>query len=127
MLIRHGTTGKWEPPKRGYGSEDDLQRLIEGSPDLLPGLEGIVASAREVRVKIGSSTGRIDNLCLDANGHIAIVECKLGTNDEIKREVVGQVLSYAAALSRYSFEDLNQTFEADNGRDLKELADESRG
>ena len=52
-------------------------------------------------------------LVIEAAGEITLVECKLRANPEIRRQVVGQALAYAAALW-----DLDRAFGRQTGRPL---------
>ncbi|HSH58609.1 MAG TPA: hypothetical protein VK988_03000 [Acidimicrobiales bacterium] len=49
----------------------------------------------------------MDNLYVSPAGEITVVEAKLWRNPEARRKVVGQVLDYAAALRRMTYEDLD--------------------
>jgi len=82
-----------------YGDEDELQELLDkGSAELVPVDPAVgdvhVVFAREV----ATGSGPIDLVGVGSSGSITIMECKLAKNHQIKREVVGQVLDYAAAL-----------------------------
>lgn len=92
--------------KSGYLSEDHLQRLLASYPDLLSG-DGNDATSprrwlligREVgvpREEAGSSFWALDHLFLDQDGVPTLVEVKRGGDTRIRREVVGQMLDYAA-------------------------------
>lgn len=75
--------------------EGPLQELIEERPGVLPWVDkGPAAVAIELRVP---KAGQADVVVVDAAGQITIVECKLAWNGDY-RQVVGQVLSYAAGL-----------------------------
>lgn len=92
--------------KSGYLSEDHLQRLLASYPDLIPG-DGIDTTsprrwlliAREVgvpREESGGSFWALDHLFLDQDGVPTLVEVKRGDDTRLRREVVGQMLDYAA-------------------------------
>jgi hypothetical protein len=49
-------------------------------------------------------------LVVEANGDITLVECKLRANPEIRRQVVGQALAYAASVWQMSYEELDEAF-----------------
>lgn len=89
-----------------FDSEDLLQSHLADCPDLLAG-DQINSSeprkwllvSREVSLPSDSSgVGRwsVDHLFLDQDGIPTIVEVKRSTNSQIRREVVGQMLEYAA-------------------------------
>ncbi len=90
--------------------------LLAKAPELLPVEEGArVAVATEVAVP---DIGYIDLLGVDPEGNITLVECKLGSNTEIKRKVVGQIFAYAAGLWKMSYEGFDQAFAAKHGASL---------
>ncbi len=91
---------------QGNYSESWLQSLIHERPELLPighiepGLGALVSVAREVRC----GHGYIDNLFVTGEGEIVLVEAKLWSNPQARREVVAQALDYVAALTGKSYE-----------------------
>ncbi len=105
-----------------YDSEDLLQRHLADYPDLLAGdqlgsLEPRrwVLIAREMSLP-GDDTGvdrwSVDHLFLDQDGVPTIVEVKRSTDTRIRREVVGQMLEYAAnAVVYWPAEELRRRFE----------------
>lgn len=87
-----------------YETEDRLQRYLAKHPDLLAGDQIDDANprqwlfvAREVGVRSESgSAGRLDHLFLDQDAIPTLVEVKRSSDTRIRREVVGQMLDYAA-------------------------------
>ncbi len=89
-----------------YSSEDILQALLARYPDLLPGDQIAPDNPRRwllVKREMGvpgvaDGNGRwsLDHLFLDQDGIPTFVECKRATDTRIRREVVAQVLEYAA-------------------------------
>jgi len=89
-----------------YDSEDLLQSLIANYPNLLAGeLFNRESPRRWLLVKReagvpgkadGGNQWSIDNLFLDQDGIPTIVEVKRSSDTRIRREVVGQMLDYAA-------------------------------
>ncbi|MFD4242231.1 hypothetical protein ACFWP3_11650 [Streptomyces sp. NPDC058525] len=60
--------------------------------------------AREMKVPTGSESGStywLDHLFVDADGVPTLVEVKRAADNRIRREVVGQMLDYAANGARY--------------------------
>lgn len=119
ILIR-AQGGKWQSVEKvGFKNESELQELLYGSPELLAeDGNGIVVFARECSLP---GSGYTDLIGVDVQGEILIVETKLARNREIRREVIGQVLEYAAYLWQMSFEDFNQRFVAREGRSILDL------
>lgn len=95
-------------------SEDVLQELLDDHLDLLPIDElssswgPLVSLGRE----IGLQVGYIDNLFVSPAGEITLVEAKLWRNPQARREVVGQILDYAAAIASMSYDDLDNAVQA---------------
>lgn len=90
-----------------------LQKLLHEFPqtlpvrDIDPGFGGLVP----VGLEIPTSAGSIDNFFVTNDGDLAIVECKLWRNPEARREVVAQIIDYAHALARCSYEDLDRAIQ----------------
>jgi hypothetical protein len=86
-----------------FGLEADLQSLLAEHPDLLPGDQIDTESPRrwlligqEVLVPGETSDWRLDHLFVDQDGIPTLVEVKRGSNPELRRKVLGQMLDYAA-------------------------------
>ena len=102
FAIRDGE-GLTELTQTTYENEDLLQSLIEKHPEILAG-EQInpddprkwVLISREMGVSLDESRGRIDHLYIDQDAIPTFIEVKRGTDTRIRREVVGQMLDYAA-------------------------------
>src|SRR5688500_8757685 len=86
----------------GEYNEAWLQALAFAHPEVLPigdiepGFGELCPIAREVPC----GHGTIDNLYITGAGELVLVEAKLWKNPQARREVVGQVLDYIAALMR---------------------------
>jgi hypothetical protein len=81
----------------------------------LPECDGSEAVAGELQVP---ETGRVDLVCVSSAGTITLVECKLQSNPEIRRRIVGQVFAYAAGLWKLSYEDFDSAFRARHSASL---------
>lgn len=94
-----------EMRERAYDSEDLLQELLAKYPNLLAG-EQLAGSPRrwllvkrEVGVpdrEAGGSRWSLDHLFIDQGAVPTLVEVKRSDDTRIRREVVGQMLDYAA-------------------------------
>lgn len=92
-----------------FAVEDDLQRLLELHPNLLSGEQlrpgdpvRWLFVKREAGIPDGDSQGdrwSLDHLFLDQDATPTLVEVKRSTDTRIRREVVGQMLDYAANAS----------------------------
>lgn len=121
LMVRRG--GKWRPMEvQLYGNEEELQQLLHETPSLLPGVSAGALAAREVEIP---DVGYVDLIVVDADGAITLVECKLRSNSQIRREVVGQILAYASGLWRMSYLDFERRFARVSGSSIDVLAAES--
>lgn len=118
-----------------YEKEDDLQALLADYPDLLPGdqidLENPrrwLLVARELSVPDSDDdTGRwsLDHLFLDQDGTPTFVECKRASDTRSRREVVAQMLDYAAnGTLHWKMDNLRQSAAETAQRNGKSLDDE---
>jgi hypothetical protein len=89
-----------------YQDEEALQTLLAASPNLLPlaNPDAPVVVASEV----GTTAGPVDLVAVDALGEIALVECKLRANPDIRRSIVGQLMAYAAAVWTLSYDEFDR-------------------
>lgn len=95
-----------EMTDQDYASEDRLQVLLAKYPNLLAGdqidsneLRRWLLVSREVSLaseEDGAGRWSVDHLFLDQDAIPTIVEVKRSTDTRIRREVVGQMLDYAA-------------------------------
>lgn len=118
------TNGKMdELEEQRFPDEDAIQALIAKHPDLVGGGRITPNEPRRwilIRREQGvpdteESPGRwsVDVLLLDQDAIPTIVEVKRGSNTQLRREVVGQVLEYAAhARHTWDAAELRRTFEA---------------
>jgi hypothetical protein len=88
----------------GKSLEDALQTLLEENPNLIPGKQ--IAPSSEsppkfvlLRREMPISGWSLDHLFVDQYGVPTLVEAKLMQNPESRREVIGQVIEYAANAS----------------------------
>jgi hypothetical protein len=118
-----------------YDSEDLLQALLHDHPDLLAGDQMDESAprrwllvSREFGVPLeeeGPDRLSLDHLFLDQDAVPTLVEVKRSSDTRIRREVVGQMLDYAAhAVAYWSLGALRARFEAgcdDRGEDPAHL------
>lgn len=112
-----------EMNEQAYDSEDLLQTLLAKYPSLLAGSQIDAKSPRkwllidrEFGVPSedgGSDQWALDHLFLDQDAIPTIVEVKRSTDTRIRREVVGQMLDYAAnAVVYWPIDRIRSRFEA---------------
>lgn len=106
IYLLQGNEGLVKMTEKSYDSEALLQELIAKYPDLLAGDQ--MDSSRPRRWLLikreaelaseadGSARWSVDHLFLDQDGVPTIVEVKRSSDTRIRREVVGQMLDYAA-------------------------------
>jgi len=111
-----------EMNESGYITEDHLQELLANYPDLISGSQinpdrprRWLLISREFGVPDelnANDRWSLDNLFIDQDGIPTLVEVKRSTDTRIRREVIGQVLDYAAnAVSYWSVEEIKYRFE----------------
>src|SRR5260370_37504574 len=103
--------------------EDDFQQLLEKYPVLLSGNQSdargprrwlLIKREKSIPAEDGGS-GRwsVDHLFVDQDGVPTLVEVKRQSDTRLRREVVGQMLDYAAnAIVYWPIEQLRAEFEA---------------
>ena len=103
-------------------NEDAFQELLEDYPNLLAGDQiderdprKWLLVSREVPIPDSDKSGgrwSVDHLFLDQEGIPTLVEVKRASDTRIRREVVGQLLEYAAnALNYWTVESIRKSFE----------------
>lgn len=104
-----------------YDSEALLQQLLADHPGVLAGNAGgtvdqrwlLVTREASVPDEFGVSRWAVDHLFLDQDAVPTLVEVKRSTDTRIRREVVGQMLDYAAnAVAYWPIDRLRAAFEA---------------
>ena len=116
ILIRKGDEPWREPAVQAYRDEGGLQDILTESPQLIPGV-GPIAVVAEFYVP---GIGNADLVGVEPSGEITIVECKLITNPDIRRTVVGQILAYASGLWQMTAEEFSELFARRASRPLIE-------
>jgi hypothetical protein len=106
--------GKFESGERIYltdlegKNEGWLRDTLFDHPEIIPvddidsTFGPLVPLCKELRTEVGS----VDAVFINALGRLTLVECKLWKNPEARRQLVAQTLDYVAALSRWSYADL---------------------
>jgi hypothetical protein len=131
ILLRDQKTKKWEPiDSANYSAEHELQKLLAETPSLIPigeireNSSPLVAAVRELGLPGSGST---DILAFNPEGEIAVIECKLSANSEIKRKVIAQLLEYGAYLRGMSYDDLDGLILHKTSQNLTELVGQAGG
>lgn len=119
----------------GAFSEKWLQETLRRHPDVLPtddiepAFHPLIPIGREVHTEAGP----IDDLFISYAGYLVVVETKLWRNPEARREVIAQLLDYASALARFTYDQVDaatceyvKKYEGETCASLEEWV-ESRG
>ncbi|WP_326603068.1 hypothetical protein [Rhodococcus sp. PD04] len=124
LLIRDTSTGgSWSSPEMtAYTNEDHLQAIIARGTRARP------RSSRQRPGAAGAIHCRRPGRCVHRRpaGEIIMVECKLASNSDRRRMVIGQVLDYAAAIWQSGPEAFHRQWSRQGGPDLSELDDGAR-
>ena len=116
-----------------FATEDELQELIAKYPELLDGEQIRPGDARRwILIKreksIATNAGKpwsVDHLIVDQDAVPTLVEVKRGSNSEVRRTIVGQMLEYAAnAADAWTVDELRDAFERSARADGREPVDE---
>jgi hypothetical protein len=120
ILIRVGGTGAWASPETmAYTDEAHLRDLLAQDPGRIPGVSAEALTVRE----LPTTAGFVDVTAIDEDGSITVVECKLGSNRDERRKVIGQVQDYASAVWQTGFESFQQNWTSRGGELLSDRLD----
>jgi hypothetical protein len=114
LLVRRGGEPWSTPEVWTYTDEAHLQALLAADPARVPGVGLEAVAIREM----STEAGPLDVCIVSANGDVTIVECKLASNSERRRMVIGQVLDYAAAIWTAGPDEFLAAWRARDGADL---------
>lgn len=110
-----------EPGESGY-RESLLQHLIHSTPECLPVREiepafvGLRSVCTELPLRRGGTERYADNLLINPDGRICLAECKLAGNSEADRDVLAQLLDYAASLAELDYAGLSSLVRKSSGQ-----------
>lgn len=129
ILIRNNKSEEWRVAESVTArAEAELQELLAESPSLIPvdeireGVSPLVLAVQEFGLP---GSGNTDILAFSPDGDIAIIECKLATNPESKRKVIGQILEYGAHLWEMDYTQIDARIQTLKGNGLSELVEEA--
>jgi hypothetical protein len=86
-----------------------LKLTLRDSPQLLALCSEGSVFVDELTVPL---VGSVDLAGVGPKGDITLVECKLGSNPEIRRSIIGQIFAYAAGFWKMTYEDFDRLFSA---------------
>ena len=122
IFVLHDGRNLIELSQAYYENEDSFQRLIEKHPEILAGDQITpddprkwILISREMgvpAVQDGNSQWYLDHLFIDQDAIPTFVEVKRSTDTRIRREVVAQMLDYAAnAIQYWPIEQIREQYE----------------
>ena len=110
IYIRSDGGGLSPLEEEPFSTEDELQALIAEHPELLDGQQirpgdprRWILVTREKGIAETTDSGArwsVDHLIIDQDAVPTLAEVKRGSNPEIRRAIVGQLLEYAAHASK---------------------------
>jgi hypothetical protein len=108
ILIRKKGARRWSKVKeQKFENESALQNILYQSPEIIP-IEKLGENLIKPKLFVKEAglpgSGYTDLLGIDEQGGITIIECKLATNTDVRRKVIGQVLEYAAYLWQMDYD-----------------------
>lgn len=124
IVIRKGKEPWKVVESSGYNNESHLQALMAEDPTLVPvtdlgvSVSPFLVAVREVTLR---GSGSLDILAFNESGGMAVMECKLADNPEIRRKVIGQIVEYAAFLNKLDYEELDEIVLRRAGQHLHKL------
>jgi hypothetical protein len=128
ILTRAHGSNEWEVAESVKGAEAGLQALLVDSPLLIP-IQEIREDVSPLVVAVAEfglpGSGATDILAFSPDGDVAILECKLAANPQSRREVIGQILEYAAYLWEMTYEDVTARVQSRKEQALAELVEEA--
>ena len=111
-MIKEGKTEYLSKVSLDSREYDELwmQHLCYNNPGILPiaEIEQTFTDMVPICKELGSPSGSMDLVYVNAYGFIAIGECKLWRNPEARRKVIAQILEYAKDLSNWNYEEFEK-------------------
>ncbi|MES2120354.1 MAG: DUF4268 domain-containing protein [Pseudomonadota bacterium] len=130
IIYQVGADGTLTRMKPGQpANEDEIQRMIANHPEMVAGSdEPLLLVERECAISDkaeGSGRWSLDHLFVTRDARPVLVEVKQASNTQLRREVVGQLVEYAAnAVVHWNRDSIRANFVACCGGD-EEAASES--
>jgi hypothetical protein len=113
QVASDGTLTRMTPGKPA--NEDEIQHMIASHPEMVTGSDDkLLLIEREFSISDkldGSGRWSLDHLFVTRDARPVLVEVKQASNTQLRREVVGQLLEYAAnAVVHWTRDDIIQSF-----------------
>ena len=126
ILVKSPNERDWSTAELiSYKDEVHMQEIIYNKLDVIPFEDIQPKSANLMKIPIKElglpGSGSTDIVVVDQEGTIYIIETKLAKNPEAKRQVVGQILEYAAFLGEQDFNWLDSQVKSKQGKNFTEF------
>ena len=126
IAVRNVNDGEWKKILSRVKLENSaVQELIHDFPELVSvedsgnnGSNIVVCIRNPFKNGSESNSGLIG---IDDNGMITIVECKVANDPNVRKEVVGQAMEYAANLWEMTYEDFDELVMKSEGSSLVQI------
>ena len=99
-------------------SEAQLQEWLFNHPEALPmrQLDPSFGPVARLCQELPVGDNYLDLAYVNETGRLMLVECKLWRNPQSRREVIGQILDYAADIVKWDYEQLSNAISSASGR-----------
>ena len=99
-------------------SEAQLQEWLFNHPESLPmrQIDPSFGPVARLCQELPVGDNYLDLAYVNETGRLMLVECKLWKNPQSRREVIGQILDYAAEIVKWDYEQLSDTISRASGR-----------
>jgi len=127
ILVRNKGEKEWRKvSEQRFQNEAELQNILYESPEIIP-IEKLGGNLPKPKLFIKEAglpgSGYTDLIGIDEEGGITIIECKLATNTDTRRKVIGQLFEYAAYLWKMTYEQFDNICSKAEKWGEKHLAD----
>lgn len=120
LVRRIDSSEDWTAPEsQSYDREDHLQQVVATSPHWVPGVPEGAFSVREFHTV--AVAGRVDVVIIAPDGAVTAVECKLESNSDNRRKIIGQLIDYVSAIREDGFDRFVEQWTTRGGGELSSL------
>lgn len=121
VLVRsYGSHSSWTFPEvSNYPDESHLQEILAANPTFIAGVPDRSLTVRELSI----GAWFVDVSVVGPDGSLTLVECKLDSNSEPRRMMLGQILDYASAIHLAGFESFLERWKRRGGPNLEDFLD----
>lgn len=125
-IIRSGGEQQVILNSQPFANEDQLQKIVAENPSLLC-FDGDAPLALVTREFSLPDAGYLDILMVSADGLPVPIECKLASNSQARREVVGQIVDYVSVLTSMTVDELDHAVDGKLEQALRSFDGQDNG